>query len=37
MAKKVKRNIGNQILGWILFIAMILSVFATGFFVIFGK
>lgn len=37
MAKKSSKNIGKKILGWILLIAMILSVFATGFFVIFGK
>ena len=37
MAKKSKGNIGKKILGWVLLIAMILSVFATGFFVLFGK
>ena len=35
MAKK-KKNIGKQIIAWILLIAMILSVFAMGFSVL-GK
>ncbi len=36
MARKSKKEIGKKIVAWILLIAMVVSVFATGLFVLFG-